>query len=54
VPLPAAPFILVGPIDGFWLLLGIIIVVFLSVRAPQVLHQGSRLFAEEPEVEESA
>jgi amino acid transporter len=49
VPLPAAPFNLVGPIDAAWLVLGIIVVVFLNVRAPQVLHQGTRLFAEEPE-----
>lgn len=53
VPLPAAPFNMVGPIDAAWLLLGIIIVVFLSVFAPQVLHEGSRLFAEEPEVKEA-
>lgn len=53
VPLPAAPFNLVGPIDATWLMLGIIIVVFLSVFAPQVLHEGSRLFAEEPEVKEA-
>jgi amino acid transporter len=50
IPLPSAPFILVGPIDAAWLVLGIIIVVFLSMRAPQVLHQGAKLFAEEPEV----
>ncbi len=49
VPLPAAPFNMVGPIDAAWLVLGIIIVVLLSVRAPQVLHQGNKLFAEEPE-----
>jgi hypothetical protein len=54
VPLPAAPFILVGPIDAAWLVLGIIVIVFLSVRAPQVLHQGAKLFAEEPGVKESA
>ncbi len=52
-PLPAAPFILVGPIDAAWLVLGIIVVVFLNVRAPQVLHQGARLFAEEPEAKET-
>ena len=54
VPLPAAPLNLVGPIDAAWLVLGIIIVVFLSARAPQVLHQGTRLFAEEPDVKEPA
>jgi amino acid transporter len=49
VPLPLAPFNQVGLIDGAWLLLGIIVVVLLSVRAPQILHQGSKLFAEEKE-----
>jgi amino acid transporter len=49
VPLPAAPFNLVGPIDAIWLVLGIIIVVLLSKRAPQVLEQGSRLFSVEEE-----
>jgi amino acid transporter len=50
IPLPAAPFILVGPINAAWLVLGIIIVVILSLRAPHALHEGARLFAEEPEV----
>jgi len=54
VPLPAAPFNLVGPIDAAWLVLGIIVVVFLSVRSPRVLHQGTRLFAEEPDGKEPA
>lgn len=47
--LPAAPFNMVGPIDAAWLVLGIIVVVFLNVCAPQVLRQGPRLFAEESE-----
>jgi len=51
VPLPAAPFNLVGPINAAWLVLGIIVVVFLSMRAPQALHEGNKLFAEEPERE---
>ncbi len=54
VPLPAAPFNLVGPIDAAWLVLGIIVVVFLNVRAPQILHQGTKLFAEEPDVKKPA
>src|SRR5258708_10185159 len=36
VPLPGSPFNMVGPIDAAWLVLGIIVVVLLSVRAPQV------------------
>jgi amino acid transporter len=49
-PLPQAPFILVGPINAAWLVLGIIIVAVLNLRAPQVLKQGNRLFAESDEV----
>lgn len=45
VPLPSAPFILVGPIDATWIVLGIIIVATLSWRTPQVLQQGDTLFA---------
>ncbi|HEY6541567.1 MAG TPA: APC family permease, partial [Ktedonobacteraceae bacterium] len=44
VPLPAAPFNLVGPLNAVWLLLGIIIVLLLRSRAPQVLASGNRLF----------
>jgi hypothetical protein len=40
---------MVGPIDAIWLVLGIIIVVLLSKRAPQVLEQGNRLFSVEEE-----
>ncbi len=44
VPLPPAPFNLVGPLNAIWLVLGIIIVVLLRVRAPHVLAQGNTLF----------
>jgi amino acid transporter len=44
VPLPPAPFNLVGPINAVWLVLGIIIVVVLNTRAPEVLKQGDKLF----------
>ncbi|HET9999621.1 MAG TPA: APC family permease [Ktedonobacteraceae bacterium] len=54
VPLPAAPFNQVGPIDAAWLVLGIIVVILLSLRAPQVLRQGTTLFAEEPDGKETA
>ncbi len=46
VPLPPAPFNLVGPINAAWLVLGIIVVAVLSRRAPQVLAQGNTLFTE--------
>lgn len=50
VPLPPAPFNLVGLINAIWLLIGIIVVVFLRMRAPEVLTQGNKLFnvGEEP------
>jgi len=44
VPLPPAPFNLVGPINVVWLVLGIIIVLVLNRRAPEVLKQGDKLF----------
>ncbi|HEY4383509.1 MAG TPA: APC family permease [Ktedonobacteraceae bacterium] len=49
VPLPAAPFNLVGPINAVWLLLGIIIVVVLNTRSSQVLAQGNKLFVSDEE-----
>lgn len=49
VPLPAAPFDLVGPINAAWLVLGIIIVILLSARAPRMLAQGNTLFGDEKE-----
>ncbi len=49
VPLPPAPFNLVGPINAVWLVLGIIVVVLLGRRDPQVLAQGNKLFGEEKE-----
>jgi amino acid transporter len=49
VPLPPAPFNLVGPINAIWLVVGIIIVVVLSKRAPQILKQGHKLFVAEEE-----
>jgi len=44
VPLPPAPFNLVGPIDAAWLVVGIIIVVVLSIRDPEALKRGNKLF----------
>lgn len=44
VPLPPAPFNLVGLLNAIWLLLGIIIVVLLRSRAPHVLASGNQLF----------
>ena len=44
VPLPPSPFNLVGPLNAIWLVLGIIIVLVLRSRAPQVLTSGNQLF----------
>jgi amino acid transporter len=44
VPLPPAPFNLVGLFNAIWLVLGIIIVVLLRSRAPHVLASGNQLF----------
>ena len=52
-PLPAAPFILVGPIDAIWIVLGIIIVLVLGARAPHILSRGTKLFATGEELEEA-
>jgi amino acid transporter len=49
VPLPPAPFNLVGPINAIWLVVGLIIVVVLKRRAPQVLQQGHKLFVAQEE-----
>ena len=50
VPLPPAPFNLVGPLNAIWLVLGIIVVVLLRRRAPHVLASGNRLFGTGEEV----
>jgi amino acid transporter len=44
IPFPSAPFSLVGPIDAAWLVAGLLIVLLLRWRAPQVLAQGNTLF----------
>ncbi len=49
VPWPPAPFNLVGPINVAWLVLGIIVVVRLTIRSPQIMAEGHTLFGAEPE-----
>lgn len=46
VPLPAAPLNLALPIVGGWLVVGLIIVIALSRRAPDVLARSSRIYGE--------
>ena len=47
VPAPLFPLNLAAPICAGWLVLGIIIVVFLKLRAPQALAQSDKVFVEQ-------
>ncbi|MDQ2905917.1 MAG: APC family permease [Chloroflexota bacterium] len=53
-PLPAAPLLYAGPIVLVWLVLGLIIVILLSLRAPATLAQASRIYVEEEETHASS
>jgi len=46
-PLPPAPLNLAGPITAVWLVLGIVVVVLLSLRAPEALARSSKVYIEE-------
>jgi amino acid transporter len=46
-PAPQFPYNLAAPICIGWLVLGVIIVVFLRLRAPQALAQGDKIFVDE-------
>lgn len=46
-PSPAFPLNLAGPICAGWLVLGILVVVFLKLRAPQALAASDKVFIEE-------
>lgn len=47
IPAPAYPLSLAGPICAAWFVLGIILVVFLSVRAPEALARSNKVYLEE-------
>lgn len=47
VPAPPAPLNLAGPICAAWFVLGIIVVIALSLRAPQALAQSNKVYLEE-------
>jgi len=47
-PQPAFPYNLAGPICAAWLVLGIVVVVYLSVRHPAALANGARIFVDDP------
>jgi len=44
VPAPPAPLNLAGPICAVWFILGLIIVIYLNRRAPQVLAESNKIF----------
>ena len=46
-PAPSFPLSLAGPICAAWFVLGLIIVAFLSLRAPQTLARGNKVYLEE-------
>ncbi len=48
-PLPAAPLLYAGPIVLVWIVIGLIIVLLLSLRAPATLAQASKVYGEEDE-----
>ncbi|HVB22870.1 MAG TPA: APC family permease [Ktedonobacteraceae bacterium] len=47
VPLPAAPYNLAGPLCAAWFVLGLIIVVLLTLLAPQAMTRSSEVYLEE-------
>ena len=52
-PLPAAPLLYAGPIVLAWIIIGLIIVAYLSVRAPATLARASEIYVEDGEIEPS-
>lgn len=52
-PLPY-PFSVVGPVVGIWYAIGIVYLIYLSVRAPHRLRETARVFVEEDAAEVSA
>jgi amino acid transporter len=47
VPAPQAPYNLAGPLCAAWFVLGLIIVIFLSLRAPEALERGNKIYLDE-------
>ncbi len=47
VPAPPAPYNLAAPICAAWFILGLLIVTYLSLRAPQALAQGRKIYLDE-------
>ncbi len=47
IPAPPPPLSLAGPICAAWFVLGLIVVAVLSLRSPEALARGTRLYLEE-------
>ncbi len=47
VPLPAAPYNIAGPLVAAWFVVGLIIVVFLTLRVPEAMTRSSEVYLEE-------
>jgi amino acid transporter len=47
IPAPAAPLNLAGPIVAAWFVIGLIAVVFLSIRSPEALASSNKIYVEE-------
>jgi hypothetical protein len=48
------PFNVAGPVVGIWYAIGIVYLIYLSVRAPQRLKDTAKVFIEEEVAEVSA
>jgi amino acid transporter len=47
IPAPSYPLNLAGPICAAWFVLGLIVVAFLSIRAPEALARSNKIYIEE-------
>jgi hypothetical protein len=53
IPAPSPPLNLAAPICAAWFVLGLVIVILLSLRAPRALAQSNKVYLEdEPVLEE--
>ncbi len=48
-PAPTGPLGLAAPFTAVWFVIGIVVVIFLSVRSPEALAKGTRIYFEEEE-----
>jgi len=53
-PAPTGPLGLAAPITAAWFIIGIVVVIFLSIRSPEALAKGTRIYFEEEESVQTA